>query len=411
MTTPTPDVLSVMVRNGSARKAERRALSFGGMLAVCALLALTLALSRRGTVEELAKKTRSGPFWRMPAGKARAAAVQGKRSRTEGLQRLLAEHPKFVQEWAALTKRSGARELVQALRTRAARLPAAQLLQQRQRRVRRLVLAKRQMLAKQLLSDGSGGWGKKGWVWVGADGDEEENSTKPFPAEHGAFNDWVLNMKPAVINMSNVTWGVWRTPDNSNAYRGMTEPVPNTNPLGEQIIDQDSDKYINISDIEKGYDTYNPLFAALEGKGFPKMGYEQDIFAPCTDPTKCTPPNSRANNPVRDTHTDPRTLAAKDKPITLDDEYKNCSDPNNPEYYTAMCDPARNQYGRRIRAGDFPDEPMVVEWRLHTKHMNELINASVRAENLTIFTVENCPTCPPAPPPVRASKAREKRGW
>jgi hypothetical protein len=43
------------------------------------------------------------------------------------------------------------------------------------------------------------------------------------------------------------------------------------NPFGEQVIGSDSDKYVNISDVEKGYEL-NPIFAALEGKGFPKMG-------------------------------------------------------------------------------------------------------------------------------------------
>ena len=354
----------------------------GCVLAACALVALALSLPRRVPVVELAATARSGPFWRMPRGRAGAARTAAPRGaqRTADLQHLLAEHPKFVKEWAALAKHAGARELAQALRAHTARQPTARppgardarlLQRQRQKRVRQLVMAKRQMLAKQLLAEDDGA----------VDGDNSTGSAAAFPAEHGAFNDWVLTLKPAAINMSNATWGVWRTPDNSNAYSGMTAPVPNTNPFGEQIIDQDSDKYVNISDIEKGYDTYNPLFAALEGKGFPKMGYEQDIFAPCTDPTKCTPPNSRPNNPVRDTHSDPRALQAKEeKPLSLSDEYKNCSDPNNPEYYTAMCDPARNKYGRPIREGGFPDDPMIVEWRLHTQRINQRINRSVEVE-------------------------------
>ena len=74
------------------------------------------------------------------------------------------------------------------------------------------------------------------------------------------------------------------------------------------------------------------------------MFYEQDNFAPCTDPEKCTPENYKPNHPVRDTHSDPRTLEAKEKPWNLDDDYKNCSDPNNPEYYRAECDPERSMH-------------------------------------------------------------------
>ena len=300
------------------------------------------------------------------------------RKRTAGnakVQRMLAQHPEFVREFHALARRAGSQGLLQALgaganveigRGNRPKLSVAgedgTLQRQRQLKVRELVRARHQMLARQILAEKAA---------------DNATGTGPFPPEGGAFNDWVLTLKAAPINMSNVTWGVWRTPDNSNAYSGMTEPVPNTNPLGEQIIDQDSDTYVNVSDVEKGYDTYNPLFAALQGKGFPKMFYEQDDFAPCTDPDRCTPPNSQANYPVTGTHSDPRTLHAKDKPITLDDVYKNCSDPSNPEYYSAMCDPARNQYGRRIREGGFPDDPMVVEWRLRSRHINALINRSI----------------------------------
>ena len=208
-------------------------------------------------------------------------ATEVKTARREAMmQKMLAHHPAFLKEWKALEKRTNTEELVQALHaattqqpppSSAGKLPphhpllstgAQQLQQQRQKQVRTLVRAKREMLAKQLLAEEDG---------AGADAGDEEaagNATRPFPAEHGPFEDWVLTLKPAAINMSNVTWGVWRTPENSNAYSGMTEPVPNTNPFGEQIIDQDSDTYVNISDIEKGYDS-NPLFAALQGKGFP----------------------------------------------------------------------------------------------------------------------------------------------
>ena len=48
--------------------------------------------------------------------------------------------------------------------------------------------------------------------------------------------------------------------------------------------------------------------------------------------------------------------------------------------YRAECDNARNKYGRPMREGAFPDDPMVVEWRLHTRHMNEHINASIAAD-------------------------------
>jgi len=305
------------------------------------------------------------------------------------LERMLAEHPQFVKEFAALARHSTEQQFMKALRADAATTGMRSLSQGakdarvlsplRQRKVRVLVLAKHQMLAKQLLAEEYRG------------GEDANSTSARAPVEHGAFNDWVLTLKPAAINMSNVSWGVWRTPDNSNAYNGMTKPVPNTNPFGEQIIDQDSDKYVNISDVEKGYDMYNPLFAALEGRGLPKMGYEQDIFAPCTDPEKCTPSNSKPNHPVRDTHSDPRTLQATEKPFSFDDEYTNCTDPNNPEFYSAYCDPARNRYGRPIRRGGFPDDPMIVEWRLNTQHMNDMVNRSIEAEQEHNFTIYRLP--------------------
>ena len=64
-------------------------------------------------------------------------------------------------------------------------------------------------------------------------------SAEALPAEHGALNGWVLHLKPR-MDRENATWGEWRTPDNSNQYTGMTEAVPNTNPLGEQVIDVDT---------------------------------------------------------------------------------------------------------------------------------------------------------------------------
>ena len=64
--------------------------------------------------------------------------------------------------------------------------------------------------------------------------------------------------------------------------------------------------------------------------------YEDDIFGPCTDPSRCTPPNSLPNNPVRDTHSNPLTLNAPDDKF-MQDKSINCSDPNVPEHYRCVC--------------------------------------------------------------------------
>ena len=202
---------------------SRLPLAIASALCTAVVVLAALAFSGRSAQpgEDLATP-KAGPFWRMPRAHVQRAAKAG----TVGsVQHLLAAHPDFVREFDALAKRSSAQSLLEALRAGAVHHGRvhhlkmseaekdAELLQRRRKlKVRELVNTRHQMLARQILAE-----------------EEADNATRsgPFPPEHGAFNDWVLTLKPAAINMSNVSWGAWRTPDNSNAYSGMTAPVPN----------------------------------------------------------------------------------------------------------------------------------------------------------------------------------------
>ena len=389
-----------------------------------------------------------GPAWRMPAPQSFAEpgappALQRQRGK---MGKVLAAHPTFVQEWHSLAAHFGEKKLVRGLlrgarrasppmaareitprgrnvrrvaptvRARTARLmprsPAHAL--EGRRRVQQLVRSKRRQMVTEHQEKLAGLFD----VPFASAGDDAHAGTgaEALPAEHGALNGWVLHLKPR-MDRENSTWGEWRTPDNSNQYTGMTEAVPNTNPLGEQVIDEDSDKLVNITDVEKGYGANpNPLFAALEGQGLPKMFTEQDVFAPCSAEERaagtCTPPNSQPNHPVRDAHSDPRELEGGEHEFEVrhtnfplgsaHDSFRNCSDPNLDEHYEAPCDPVRNQYGRPVRPGGFPDEPMIVERRIH-EHSYGMRNAEqvqpghpIPRANISVYVEDHHPYYPVA---------------
>lgn len=166
-------------------------------------------------------------------------------------------------------------------------------------------------------------------------------------------------------------WGEWRTPGNSNAYEGMTEPVQNNNPLGDHILNRDLDKDVDVSELDK-YD--NPLIDALEGKGLPKMFYEDDEFTPCHgDHCKVVDPS----NPVSKIHThwtgNPRGFGYGGQR----DLWIKCRDPTS-IYYNEACDPDKNHYGRPLRPGGFPDGNQIVDRHLWIKNQHSTNSYAVR---------------------------------
>ena len=127
----------------------------------------------------------------------------------------------------------------------------------------------------------------------------------------------------------------------------------------------------------------------------------------------CTPPNSQPNHPVRDAHSDPRELEGGEHEFEVrhtnfplgsaHDSFRNCSDPNLDEHYEAPCDPVRNQYGRPIRPGGFPDEPMIVERRIHEHSYAGMRNAEqvqpghpIPRANISVYVEDHHPYYPVA---------------
>jgi hypothetical protein len=234
--------------------------------ALCSVLlsgALLLGHLPSGAIEDTSKFR--GPHWRMPhAVQLRSKTLSGGREpaqhRKTIMSHLLKQRPGFVrgrsspaEKWsvkalrmqpagthfagtAATVRRSHQPQHMQALAGRGrasdhthlplgpaqrSPVPATKLLARLQERT----------LHDRMLAEQNPGEGE--------DAGETKNASGhwPFYPEYGAFHDWVLTQRPP-LNMSdpNMTWGWWRTPENSNQYSGMTRAVPNNNPLGEQVM-------------------------------------------------------------------------------------------------------------------------------------------------------------------------------
>uniref|UniRef100_A0A7S4PIM0 Uncharacterized protein n=1 Tax=Guillardia theta TaxID=55529 RepID=A0A7S4PIM0_GUITH len=201
------------------------------------------------------------------------------------------------------------------------------------------------------------------------------------PASSGGLG-WSLSLRR---QETNGTWGYWRTPENSNNFAGQQQPVENTNPFGEHVIGRDMDSDVNASLIEEGQD--NPLLDIVEGKGFPKMFYESDNFAPCTDPDKCTLTHTRYGPGVggrEDRKLERRRVKYEyEHEPFMKDRIVNCSaDRRSPNYHPA-CDRGRNKYGRPLRPGGFPDDNQIVDDYIYRNSLQPNTY-----ENVTIYPRE-----------------------
>ena len=164
-------------------------------------------------------------------------------------------------------------------------------------------------------------------------------------------------------------WGSWRTPGNANQYDGMTSPVENNNPFGENVVGKGSDRAVNAS-LAGGEGAFSPFQNILEGNGpLPKMFSSSDMDVPCDqEDVDCEP--VKANIVSTDESTEEFNARMKRhdhlKRIGhyMEDHFVNCSDPAE-QAVNPACDPGRNKYGRPDREGGFADDPMIVESRMH----------------------------------------------
>ena len=207
----------------------------------CFVLAAMMGRTKISSIEDMSKSTvrrtvLSGPLWRMPMSRRtpiskkaistrrplalRQEAIVGR------LQRMLAEHPTFVKEWQALSKLSGSnRELVKALSSAShhavQRDPAGAHLERT--KMQQLLFAKRQALSHMNFFGIHIGVDNKGFV------PPSKTAPRPQPFKDDAEGlGWVLTNR-TWPNITNNSFGFWRTPENSNQYSGMTEPVRSTN--------------------------------------------------------------------------------------------------------------------------------------------------------------------------------------
>lgn len=148
-------------------------------------------------------------------------------------------------------------------------------------------------------------------------------------------------------------WGSWRTPGNANQYVGMTSPVENNNPFGENVVGKDSDRAVNASLAgEEG--AFSPLENILEGNGpLPKMFSSSDLDVPCDrEDVDCKP--VKANIMATDETTEHFNArmkghdAYKSVGHYTKDRFVDCSDPDE-QAANPACDPGRNKYGRPDR--------------------------------------------------------------
>lgn len=169
-------------------------------------------------------------------------------------------------------------------------------------------------------------------------------------------------------------WGAWRTPQNSNQFKGMTEPVHNDNPFGENIVGQMSDRKVNASlALHEG--AFSPITNIFNGNGpLPQMFRSADINVRCDDEgVDCDP--VRANQPMtKETTEEYRERMGKTSPLyhlqlpSDKDKYVDCSDPGE-KARNPWCDPARSRYGRAMQEGGFPVDSTIAESRLHYRHL------------------------------------------
>lgn len=202
----------------------------------CFVLAAMMGRTSNSSIEDMSKSTvrrtvLSGPLWRMPmsrrqTGPATRRPLAPRQGAIVGrLQRMLAEHPTFVKEWQALSKLSGNRELVKALSSAShhavQRDPAGAHLERT--KMQQLVFAKRQALSHMNFFGIHIGVDNKGFV------PPSKAAPRPQPFKDDAEGlGWVLTNR-TWPNITNNSFGFWRTPENSNQYSGMTEPVRSTN--------------------------------------------------------------------------------------------------------------------------------------------------------------------------------------
>ena len=204
----------------------------------CFVLAAMMGRTNSSSIEDMSKSTvrrtvLSGPLWRMPMSRRRPTGLATRRpiAPRQGaivgrLQRMLAEHPTFVKEWQALSKLSGSnRELVKALSS-ASHQPYR--MQRQRTKMQQLVFAKRQALSNMNFFGIHIGVDNKGFV------PPPKTAPRPQPFKDDAEGlGWVLTNR-TWPNITNNSFGFWRTPENSNQYSGMTEPVRSTNRVRDE---------------------------------------------------------------------------------------------------------------------------------------------------------------------------------